>query len=150
MATEVKNGASITELVQGIVADVGDLVRQEVRFARKEITSDLRKMRVAAAYLIFGGAAALVGLIVLSLSAGHLLHWLSLPADHVEMTARLPLWAAHGIVSLVLLAIGSALSWVGCQKWESFNPLPEQTIETVQENVAWMTNSNDAKNANSK
>ena len=80
MATEVKNGASITELVQGIVADVGDLVRQEVRFARKEITSDLRKARLAAAYLIIGGAVALVGLFVLSLSAGHLLHWLSLPS----------------------------------------------------------------------
>jgi hypothetical protein len=150
MATEVKNGATITELVQGIVADVGDLVRQEVRFARKEITSDLRKMRTAAAYLVCGGAAVLVGIIVLSLSVGHLLHWLSLPADHIEMTARLPLWTAHGIVSLVLLALGGALTWMGWQKWESFNPLPEQTIETVQENVTWMTNSNDAKNANSK
>jgi hypothetical protein len=149
MATEVKNGATITELVQGIVADVGDLVRHEVRFARKEITSDLRKMRTAAAYLISGGATVLVGLIMLSLSAGHLLHWLNLPADHIEK-ARLPLWAAHGIVSLVLLAIGGALSWVGCQKWENFNSLPEPTLETVQENVAWMTNSNDAKNANSK
>jgi uncharacterized membrane protein YqjE len=147
MATEVKNGASITELVQGIVADVGDLVRQEVRFARKEITSDLRKARLAAAYLIIGGAVALVGLFVLSLSAGHLLHWLSLPADHVE-TARLPLWAAHGIVSLVLLAAGGALSWMGYQKFE--NVLPEQTIETVQENVAWMTNSDGVKNASSK
>jgi hypothetical protein len=149
MATEVKNGASMTELVQGIVADVGDLVRQEVRFARKEITSDLRKMRVAAAYLLFGGAAALVGCFILSLAVGHLLHWLSLPADHVE-TARLPLWAAHGIVSLVLLGLGGALSWMGYSKIENVNPLPEQTIETVQENVAWMTNSNDAKNANSK
>ena len=147
MATEVKNGASITELVQGIVADVGDLVRQEVRFARKEITSDLRKARLAAAYLIIGGAVALVGLCVLSLSVGHLLHWLSLPADHVE-TARLPLWAAHGIVSLVLLAVGGALSWMGYQKFE--NVLPEQTIETVQENVAWMTNSDGVKNASSK
>jgi uncharacterized membrane protein YqjE len=148
MATEVKNGASITELVQGIVADVGDLVRQEVRFARKEITSDLRKTRNAAAYLFAGGAVALVGLILLSLSVGHLLHWLSLPAEHVETTARLPLWAAHGIVSLVLLAIGGALSWMGYQKFE--NVLPEQTLETVQENVAWMTSSNDVKNANSK
>jgi len=148
MATEVKNGASLTELVQGIVADVGDLVRQEVRFARKEITSDLRKTRNAAAYLLAGGAVALVGLILLSLSVGHLLHWLSLPADHAEMTARLPLWAAHGIVSLVLLAIGGALCWMGYQKFE--NVLPEQTLETVQENVAWMTSSNDVKNANSK
>lgn len=150
MATEVKNGASITELVQGIVADVGDLVRQEVRFARKEITSDLRKMREAAAYLACGGAVALVGIIVLSLAAGHLLHWLNLPADHAERMARLPLWAAHGIVSLVLLGVGGLLFWMGYSKLESFNPLPEKTIETVQENVAWMTNSNDVKNANSK
>ena len=49
MASDTRNGVSMTELVSGIVRDIGDLVRQEMRFARTEVASDLRKMRSAAA-----------------------------------------------------------------------------------------------------
>ncbi len=148
-STEPVGGApTMTELVKGIVSDVGDLVRQEVRFARKEIGSDLRKTRTAAIYLVVGSLAALVGAIVMSLALGHLLHWATLPKG-VE-TAGLPLWAAHGIVSLVLLGVGSMVAWAGCKKFESFNPMPDKTIQTIQENVSWTTNSTGATTASSR
>jgi hypothetical protein len=148
MSSDLKNGApTMTELVRGIVNDVGDLVRQEIRFARKEIGSDLRKTSAAATYLAIGVGVALVGFILLNFMLVHLLHWASLPADAVG--PGLPLWGAFGIVSLVLLVAGGSLAWAGYAKFASFNPMPDKTIQTIQENVSWTT-STDAKTASSR
>ena len=37
--------------------------------------------------------------------------------------------------------IGLALVLRGKKKLDSFNPLPEQTVQTVKENVEWITSS---------
>lgn len=130
MPAEVHNGAPaapVTELLKGIVNDVGELVRQEVRFARKEITSDLRKTSTATTYLALGGVVALVGTILLAHALAFLLH--SAAAPH------LPLWGCYGIVALLLLAVGGAVAYSGYAKFQTFTPIPEKTIATIQENV---------------
>jgi hypothetical protein len=142
MATEAQSPpdeASMTGLMRGIINDIGDLMRQEIRFARTEIRSDLRKSREAAAYLGIGSGVAFLGAILLAFMLVHLLHWLSSPAGTV--TERLPLWGCFGIVSAVLLGVGSVVAWVGCQKFKNVNPLPDQTAQTVKENVEWIANS---------
>jgi hypothetical protein len=142
MATEVQSHpdeASMTGLMRGIINDIGDLIRQEVKFARTEIKADLRKTRNAAAVLASGVGAALLGVILLALMLVHLLHWLSLPAEAV--TAAIPLWGCYGIVSAVFLVVGSAVSFMGCKMFESFNPMPDETAQTVKENVQWIANS---------
>jgi hypothetical protein len=138
MATEVQTPPepSITRLVQGIVGDVGDLIKQEFRFAQAELKSDLHKTgETLRAFGIAIGVASL-GLVVLTLMLVHLLHWLTLPAG---AEAGLPLWACYGIVGLLFLAIGGVLFVAGKRKLESFNLLPDQTVETVKENLEWMT-----------
>jgi len=131
--------ASMTGLMRGIINDIGDLIRQEIRFARTEIKTDLRKTRNAMAVLALGSGAALLGVILLALMLVYLLHWLSLPAE--ETTRGLPLWACYGIVSAVFLVAGSVVAFLGCKMFQSFNPLPDQTAKTVKENVEWITNS---------
>jgi len=143
MATDVQSPAdeaSMTGLMRGIINDLGDLIRQEVRFAKAEIKTDLRKTRDAATLLAIGSAIAALGAVLLTFMLVHLLHWLSFPAGTVT-EGGLPLWGCFGIVSAVLLGIGSAVAWMGCKKFESFNPLPDQTAQTVKENVEWITNS---------
>lgn len=130
MPAEVHNGAQaapVTELLKGIVNDVGELVRQEVRFARKEITSDLRKTSAATTYLAIGGVVALVGTILLAHALALLLQW---AAPH------LPLWGCYGIVSLLVLAVGGAVAYAGYAKFQTFTPIPDKTIATIQENVS--------------
>jgi len=142
MATEVQthpDEASMTGLMRGIINDIGDLIRQEMKFARTEIKADLRKTRNAAAVLAVGVGAALLGVVLLALMLVHLLHWLSLPAGAV--TAAIPLWGCFGIVSAVFLVVGSAVSFMGCQMLKSFNPMPDETAKTVKENVQWIANS---------
>jgi len=141
MATEVRTPPepSMTRLVQGIVGDVGDLIKQQFRFAHTELKSDIHQ--TGETLRIFGVAAgvAALGLIVLSLMLVHLLHWLTLPAGIDQ--AALPLWACHGIVGFLLLAIGGILYFAGKQKLQTCSPLPEHTVETVKENLEWITSS---------
>lgn len=143
MATEVQtppDEASMTGLMRGIINDMGDLLRHEVKFARTEIKADLAKTRDAAAVLGLGAAAALLGSILLALMAVHLLHWLSSPAG-TDLGA-IPMWGCYGIVSAVFLVAGAAGVYAGYVKFQSFNPLPVETAQTVKENVEWIANAN--------
>jgi uncharacterized membrane protein YqjE len=141
MAVEVQTPPepSVTRLVQGIVNDVGDLIKQQFQFAKTELKTDIR--RTGETLRLFGVAAAVgfLGLLILSLMLVHLLHWLTLPAG--ADPAGLPLWACHGIIGLLFLAIGGAWFYAGKQKVESVSLLPEQTAETVKENLEWITSS---------
>jgi len=132
---------SVTNLVGGIINDFGDLIRQEIRFARAEIKSDLVKTREATMTLGIGvGVACVAGLLLLWMLV-HLLHWLTLPAGSRLDEAALPLWACFGIVGAALAIIGGLLIQAALRKFQSYNPLPDETAKTVKENVEWITNS---------
>jgi len=133
---------SLTGLVKGIIADFGDLIRQEIRFAKAEVKSDFHKTKESIAVLATGAAVAVLGVFLLAWMLVYLLHWLTIPPDAaLHDPARVPLWGCFGIVGLVLLAIGAALVMAGKKKLEAFNPLPDQTAQTVKENVEWIANS---------
>jgi CHASE3 domain sensor protein len=142
MANEVQTPpeeAGVASLMRGIINDIGDLIRHEIRFARTEIRTDLRKTQRAATVLALGVGTAVIGAILLALMLVHLIHWLSLPAGHNP--EGIPLWGCFGIVSAVFLGIGSAVAYAGCEMFKNFNPLPEETAQTIKENVEWIANS---------
>jgi hypothetical protein len=144
---DVKNDSpGTTSLVQGIVGDIGEMIKHELRYARAEFLSDMAKMKTAAAFLLAGGAALAVGLVLLSLMAAHGLHYASLPAEATQADRSLPLWGAYGIVGGVLAVIGLALGWLGSDRMSRVNPLPDQTLENVQKDVSWIAK----QTANSK
>jgi len=126
-------------LVRGIVNDVGDLVKQQIQFARAEIKEDIRKSKEATAFLALGVGNALLGVLFVGLTLVHLLHWLSGPAGLDP--ASLPLWGCYAIVAGIFLGTGVGLFLAGRRMFASFTPLPEQTVKTVKENVEWITNS---------
>jgi len=141
MTTQVPTSSEpgVSTLVKGIVDDIGDLIKQQFKFARTEVQTDLRKSKEALMALAIGAGAAFVGLIFAGLMVVYLLHWLTSPA--LTDPAGIPLWGCYGIVTLVFLGSGAALILVGKKKFDSFNPLPEQTVDTMKENVQWITNS---------
>jgi hypothetical protein len=146
MANEVETPtqeANMTGLMRGIINDIGDLIRHEIKFARTEMKADLRKTRDAAAVLSLGVGTALLGAILLALMLVNLLHYVSLPAEEATRLhgEGLPWWACYGIVSAVFLVIGSAVAYMGCTMFKSFNPMPDETAKTVKENVQWIANS---------
>jgi len=130
---------SVVSLIKGIVQDVGDLIKQELRFARAEFKTDLRRSGKATGFLVLGSLIAFLGLGNLTLMLVHLLSWLTLPAG--TDPAGLPLWVSHALVGCALVGTGAALVWLGKRKFDSFNPLPVETAQSIKENLQWITTS---------
>jgi len=131
----------LTSLLGGIISDFGDLIRQEIRFAKAEFKSDLGKTREAVSILAVGIGIASVSGLLLSWMLVYLLHWLTIPAGDVPDPARLPMWACFGILGGILAVIGGITIRTGLGKFQANNPLPDQTVQTVKENVQWIANS---------
>src|SRR5262245_26560234 len=140
MATQVPTSSNppVSTLVKGIVDDLGDLIKQQFRFARTELKADIRKSAGAIALLASGAGIAILGGLFLCLMLVHLLHWLTVPAGYEPDPARLPLWSCYAIVGGLFLAAGASLVFAGVKKFRSFNPLPDQTVDTLKENVQWI------------
>src|SRR4051794_27431087 len=116
----------IGELVKQLADQTSTLVRQEMDLAKAELTEKGRQAGKGAG--MFAGAAA-VGL----LGAGALTAFLILLLDGV-----LANWLAALIVGVVLVAIAGILAQQGKKRVQAAAPpVPEQTVETVKEDVQW-------------
>lgn len=144
MSTQVPTSSEpgVSSLVKGIVDDLGDLIKQQLRFAKSEVKNDLSKSKDAIVILALGAGIAIVGGLFLCMMLVHLLHWLTIPSGLDPDPARLPLWSCFAIVGALFLAAGSGLVFAGIKKFRAFNPLPDQTVDTLKENVQWITNAN--------
>lgn len=121
---------SMTSLVEGIVSDAQQLVRQEMSLARAEIQEEWHKMKSAAGALGAGIVVLSLSGFFLSVMAVHLLHWLT----------QLPLWACYGIMGGACALLGAGLIFVGRSQASAVSFVPRQTVETMRENVQWIRN----------
>jgi thiamine transporter ThiT len=123
-------GQTVTGLVSGILRDAQDLVKQQVALVRAELKADFQRSVRAATLLAVGALALVPAAFLLCNMLVYLLHEL----------AGLSLWASYGIVGGAFALLGAVLVAVGVQRFRSFNPLPDQSVEAIKENVRWMTN----------
>jgi VIT1/CCC1 family predicted Fe2+/Mn2+ transporter len=116
----------IGEVAKELTGDLSVLVRQEIELAKAEMA---QKGRTAAPGLgMFGGAG-----IVALCAAGAITAFLVL-----VFSLFLPDWAAALIVGAVLAAAAYVLIKQGKERVaDAGKPVPEQTIETVKEDVEW-------------
>jgi hypothetical protein len=116
----------LAEVAKNLTSDVSLLVRQELELAKAEMA---QKGRTAAPGIgMFGGAG-----IVALCAAGALTGFLVL-----VFSIFLPEWAAALIVGAVLAAVAVVLVRQGKERVaDAGKPIPEQTIETVKEDVEW-------------
>jgi len=128
--TPPAEGQTVTELVSGIIRDGQELIKQQVALARAEIKADFQRSVRAATLLVVGVVALVPALLLLCNMLVYLLH----------EQAGLSRWASYGIVGGAFALIGAVLVAVGIQRFRSFNPLPDQTVDSIKENVRWMTN----------
>ncbi len=142
MATEVQNHAdpSIASLVGGIVSDVQDLVKQQLRLTRQEVETDLRKSKEPVSLLAIGFAFCLAGAFVACLMLAHLLHWLGAPAG--TDPSYLPLWASYAIAGSVFLIGGGAIVFAAKKKFEAIGTPLRDTAQALKENLEWKTRTN--------
>jgi len=116
----------IAEVAKDLTSDLSLLVRQEIELAKAEMAE---KGRTAAPGLGMFGGAGVFGLCAAGALTGCLVLLLSLfLAD----------WAAALIVGVVLAAVAFVLARQGKERVaDAGKPVPEQTIETVKEDVEW-------------
>src|SRR5512133_662566 len=116
----------IGEVAKELTSDLSLLMRQEIELAKAEMT---QKGRTAAPGLgMFGGAG-----IVALCAAGAITAFLVL-----VFSLFLPEWAAALIVGAALAAVAYVLIKQGKERVSGAGePVPEQTIETVKEDVEW-------------
>jgi uncharacterized membrane protein YqjE len=127
MGSEDPRQQSLGELMKQLADQTSRLVRNEVRLAKAEMTEKAQTYGRAGAML---GAAAVVGLLAGIALTMFLIYLLEL---------ALPLWAAALIVTVVYGVVGFALFMAGKKKLdEARTPVPEQTVESVKEDVRWL------------
>jgi len=140
MATDLRSPPepSVTSVVKGIVDDFQTLMQQQVALFRAEVMNDWRKTKEAAWPTVVGAGIMAISGIMLSLMLVHLVHWGTSPAG--SDPASIPLWGCYGLVGALFAVCGAGLIYFGITRFQSFNPLPEESAQALKENVQWLTN----------
>jgi Putative Actinobacterial Holin-X, holin superfamily III len=119
---------SLSQLVSELMDDAKLLLRQELALAKHEIHEEAQKTKVALVSLGVGIGIAAIGGLLLIIMLVHLLHALT----------PLPLWSCYGVVGGVAAVVGIALFYRGKQQISEIDIIPQQTVETMKENVRWI------------
>ena len=129
MATEEQNQLrehSTADLLKELSNQTTSLVRQEIDLAKAELTQKGKTAGLGAG--MFGGAG-LFGVFAFAALTTCVIAALEL---------AMPLWLAALIVAVVYGAIGGVLALRGRDKIkQAAPPVPEQTQESVKEDVQW-------------
>jgi len=118
---------SVTDILQDIIRDFQEIVRSEVRLAKREIGDEVKKAKAATFLITLGALAALYAFLFLLVS---LVDALALVIPH---------WAAALIVAAALAMIAGGTLRMGMKHFRRVHPLPERTVEILKEDVKWAT-----------
>jgi Putative Actinobacterial Holin-X, holin superfamily III len=119
---------TLGQLVRGLMNDATVLIQQELALAKYELYEEARKTKMAVVSLGAGIGVAAIGGLLLIIMLVHLLR---------ELT-EWPLWICYGIVGGICAIAGGALLYRGKQQISQIDIVPQQTVETMKENVKWL------------
>lgn len=117
---------SFGQLLSELASDTSTLVKQEIALARVELGDKAKKAGRGAGLL---AGAAVAGLLMLGALTALLI---------IALDAAMPLWLAALIVTLLWAIVALVLAQSGRSAVRrALPPQPEQTIETLKEDVQW-------------
>jgi uncharacterized membrane protein YqjE len=121
-----RDDASLGDLFSRLAEETSNLVRQEVRLAKAELTESAQQVGRSIASLLIGGAIAYAGFLAI------------LAAIIVGLgQLGLPWWLAALIVGIVVVAIGYVLISRARSGLQASNLMPDRTIESLKEDREW-------------
>ena len=100
------------------------LIRAEVTLAKTELRQEVTKFKAGGVMLGAGAVLLFIGGIAFMLFAC------------AALATVLPWWAATLIVTVLFLAIGGGVAYVGIQRMKQLHA-PEKTIQTLKEDSQW-------------
>ena len=120
---------SVAALLDGLWRDLKTLLALELRLATHEVREELGKAKSAAISLGAGLGLVTIGGLLLILMLVHLLQALT----------DLPLWACYAIVGGAIAGTGAWLLMRAKSAAEDIHVVPIRTVQTMKENVSWIT-----------
>lgn len=123
----VNEQRSLGELFTELTQETGTLVRKEVQLAKVELTGKAKVAAKDAAGIGVGAGIAIAGALTL------------LAAVVLLLGTVIPLWLSALIVGAVVTAVGVVLAKKALRALQGVDPVPRQTIKTLQENKQWLT-----------
>jgi len=123
--SEMKNDQSLGELFSRMTNDVSTLLRKEVELAKVETKEEISKTAKASQKL--GGAAV----------AGYFAAIMLSFAIAFGLDSFLPTWLAFLIVAVAYGIAAAVLGQKGKEEIKTVNLTPEETIDTLKEDVQW-------------
>jgi hypothetical protein len=128
--TETETNRSTGAIVQDVIRDVQEIIRAEFRLAKAEMAEKAAQASRGGGLI---GGAAMAGLLALACLVATCIAALSLV---------MPVWAAALTMTVLLAALGAGLFAAGKSRLKRVKPVPEQTVETLKEDVQWVKNRN--------
>ena len=125
---------TVTQLVSGIAEDAQRLIVQQYQMLRAEVKEDIRRTKQALLYMSVGIVATLIAVMFLAVSLPHILNDVLNLENHP--------WAGWLIVGGVMLVVGVIGLFAGKRIFEKNNPLPDKTLNALEENLSWIANRN--------
>jgi hypothetical protein len=125
-ATEPKQAdKSLGELFGDLSHEFSELVHTQTELAKTEIRSQAERGKATAGAFGVAAVAGYMALLLLSFAAA----W--------GLAAVMPAGFAFLIVGAVYAVVAAVLFARGRERMRDFNPVPEQTIQSVKEDVQW-------------
>ncbi len=122
---------SIGEIIAQLSQDTAEVVRREVRLAEAEMTQKAYRAGKNAGFVAAGGALAYAGL--LAVVAGVIM---------LFARTRRP-WFSAFLVGLSVAGAGSLLALKGINALRQEGVVPQETVETLEENREWLKDQTD-------
>jgi len=120
---------TVAPLLREILDDARKLMHQEAQLVRVEVREESVKVRQAVTYVMAGGTALLIAVLLFAFMLVQLLatEWF-----------KAPLWVAFGMVALVSSALGAISAYVGLRKLQEVRASSERALKTLREGFGWM------------
>ena len=119
---------SIAALATGLVADIKQLCRQEIRLAQHEMQLELRKVMMGICYASIGALLSLIAMTFFLVMLVHVLH----------SFAGLPLWASYGIVGMIAVMLSGIFGYGLYRLSSSLRLWPFRTVHSIKEDAQWI------------
>jgi hypothetical protein len=122
----VQDERTLPQLIGEMTSEIGELVRKEFQLAKAETKEEVSKAAKAGG--MFGGAAL----------AGHMALLLLSFAAAWGLAEIVPRGVGFLIVGLLYAIAAGVLFVVARTRVKQVDPVPEQTVETLKEDVEWI------------
>jgi len=123
--TTPDDNRSLSELLSEMTSEVSQLFRAEIELAKTEAKEEATKAARAAVMFGAGGFVGYLAIIMVSFAAA----W--------ALAAVIPDGLAFLVVGVVYAAVAAVLFLLGKSRMQEFNPVPQETVETLKEDMEW-------------